>query len=189
MTTVNLLALVGLGVALGAATSGVAMTLVDGADAPTSSAVLSGDVTLAECAHAMPAAALDLLRLTGPPVLGAGDSCEAQLGTKELAVSRRALLSGGSAADLPVAALQSFEIACALLVDPDGVIERSPDWLGAQGPSCTRTAADGRGVSEVVLLTEADSVVEMRLFQTELPSVDVLHRGLASLAASAEDTW
>jgi hypothetical protein len=40
-----------------------------------------------------------------------------------------------------------------------------------------------------VLLTEADSVVEMRLFQTELPSVGVLHRGLASLAASAEDTW
>lgn len=188
---VNLFALVGVGVVLGAATSGVAMALVEQRDeAALTAAVLTEDVTARQCATAVPTSAMESLGIVAEPVLTGRNECEVSLGSRDILISRRPLLTGGKAADLPVAARQSFEVACGLLADDSANVERSPEWLPTSPPgTCVRTPVAGQGISQVVVLTAEHHVVEIRVLQLDLTSVDRLHDGLASLVAAAEVVW
>lgn len=186
----NLFALLGAGVVLGAATSGVAMTLVSQRDdAGLTSAVLTEDINARQCVTAVPPEAMETLGILAQPNLTGRNECEVRLGSRDILVSRRPLLSGGSAADLPVAARQSFEIACGLLADDDAVVERSPTWLGRTDMSCARTPNNGKGISEVVILTDEGSLVEIRVLQLDMPSLERLHDGLSGLASASEVVW
>lgn len=187
---VNLFAAATVGVVLGAAASGVAMALVEQrADTTTGTAVLSEDMSARQCVLAVPPEAMQTLGILAQPGLTGRNECEVALGSRDILVSRRPLLSGGSAADLPVAARQAFEIACGLLADDTSDVERAPAWLGRGASTCARTPADGKGISEVVLLTDAHSLVEIRVLQLDLPDVAPLHEGLAGLVAAAEVVW
>ncbi|WP_309649859.1 hypothetical protein [Nocardioides sp.] len=186
----NLFAVATVGVVLGAAASGVAMALVEQrADTTTGTAVLSEDMSARQCALAVPPEAMQTLGILAQPGLTGRNECEVALGSRDILVSRRPLLSGGSAADLPVAARQAFEIACGLLADDTSDVERAPAWLGSAADTCARTPVDGKGISEVVLLTDAHSLVEIRVLQLDLPDLAPLHEGLAGLVAAAEVVW
>ena len=187
---VNLFALLGVGVVLGAATSGVAMALLEPTDdVAGSTAVLSEDVTARQCVTAVPPEAMQTLGVLAQPVLTGRNECEVRLGSRDILVSRRPLLSGGSAADLPVAARQAFEVACGQLADDQSDVERNPAWLTGSPQSCARTPLNAQGLSEVVLLTRSDNVVEIRVLQLDMASLDQLHEGLAGLAAASEVVW
>ena len=186
----NLFALVGAGVAMGAVTSGLAMTLLEQRDeAALSAAVLTEDVTARQCETAVPDEPMETLGILAEPVLTGRNECEVRLGSRDILVSRRPLLTGGSAADLPVAARQGFEIACGLLADDNANVERSPAWLPATVRTCARTPVAGQGISQVVVLTSEHHVVEIRVLQLDLTSVERLHAGLSGLVASAEVVW
>lgn len=186
----NLFALVGAGVVLGAATSGVAIALVEPRDEAVSSiAAMSEDVTSRQCITAVPPEAMKTLGVLAPPVLTGRNDCEVQIGSRNILVSRRPLLSGGSAADQPVAARQAFEIACGLLADDESDVERDPDWLPASVPTCARTPVNSQGLSEVVVLSGRGSVVEIRVLQLDMAGVDQLHEGLSGLVSAAAVVW
>ncbi|MFA6300469.1 MAG: hypothetical protein WCS84_07355 [Nocardioides sp.] len=186
----NLFALAGVGVVLGAATSGVAMTLVEQRDeAALSAAVLTEDVSARQCATAVPDDAMETLGIVAQPLLTGRNECEVRLGSRDILVSRRPLLTGGKAADLPVAARQSFEIACGLLADDSSSVERSPKWLPRSTRTCARTPAAGQGISEVAVLTAENNLVEIRVLQLDLTDIDTLHEGLAGLVTAAEVVW
>lgn len=187
---VNLFARVGVGVALGAVASGVVVAVVEQRDeAALSAAVLTEDVTARQCATAVPPTAMESLDIVAEPVLTGRNECEVRLGSRDILVSRRPLLTGGKAADLPVAARQAFEIACGLLADGDSDVERSPEWLRPLTRTCARTPAAGQGISQVVVLTAAHHVVEIRVLQLDLTDLDRLHEGLSELATAAEVVW
>lgn len=186
----NLFALAGVGVVLGAATSGVAMTLVEQRDeAALTSAVLTEDVSGRQCVTAVPTEAMETLGIVAEPLLTGRNECEVRLGSRDILVSRRPLLTGGKAADLPVAAGQGFEIACGLLADGTTSVERSPEWLPRATHTCARTPVGGKGISEVVVLTAEDNLVEIRVLQLDLGSLDRLHEGLSGLVAASEVVW
>ncbi|MDO9497195.1 MAG: hypothetical protein Q7J48_15925 [Nocardioides sp.] len=186
----NLFALAGVGVVLGAATSGVVMTLVEQRDEDAlSAAVLTEDVSARQCATAVPHDAMETLGIVAQPLLTGRNECEVRLGSRDILVSRRPLLTGGKAADLPVAARQSFEVACGLLADDSSSVERSPKWLPRSTRTCARTPAAGQGISEVVVLTAENNLVEIRVLQLDLTNIDTLHEGLAGLVTAAEVVW
>lgn len=189
---VNLFALVGVGVVLGAAAAGSALALVERSDdAIATTTVLTEDMSARQCTTAVPPGAMQTLGIVARPGLTGRNECQVSLGSRDLLVSRRPLLSGGSAADLPVAARQAFEIACGLLADGSSDVERSPAWL-ALGPdslTCARTPVNGRGISEIFLLTDEHSLVEIRVLQLDLPGAGPLREGLAGLVSAAEVVW
>src|SRR5690606_27837548 len=111
---------------------------------------------------AVPAAAMESLGIVAEPMLTRRNECEVGLGSRDILVSRRPLLTGGRAADLPVAARQGFEIACGLLADDSSDVERSPQWLRPLTKTCARTPVAGQGISQVVVLTADHHVVEIR---------------------------
>ena len=186
MTAVNLLALMGAGVVLGAATSGAAMALVQEGDSEvTSRAVLTQEITASQCVTAVPAESRAALGITGDPALTARNTCTVMSGQRELTVSFRSLLSGGSAADLEVAARQAFDLACGFLGEDNAVLESNPDWIPGR-TTCVRTPVGGKGLSELVMLTNDNNIIEMRVFNLDLADVTKLQQGLSGLSAASE---
>lgn len=185
----NVIALLGVGVVAGVATSGLSVALLQArADDPSTAAMLTEDINAQDCIRAVPMESQRLLGFEGIPRLTARNQCEIDAGTRDVALLRRPVLSGGAAADLPIVARQLFEIRCGLLADPASDIVFSPEWLGVP-QSCARIPTSGKGLSEVVLLTEENSLIEIRVFQLDVSSVDDLQQGIDGLARAAEVVW
>lgn len=187
---VNAWGVLGTGAALGVALSLGVFALLGPANEAGPPAEFTVDVTAQDCIRAMPDEVQQAVAVVGVPRLTARNQCQIAEETGEnedLTIRRSPFTSGGLSSDLAIEARQAFENLCATRADPDSEMLRSPEWLGADRVSCTRTPESGRGLSNVVVLTEDGSVLEIRLFQLGFDSPEDLQDGLLAVVDAAEE--
>jgi hypothetical protein len=113
-----------------------------------------------------------------------GDTCTRAATQGDAEVQRRAVAAVGGD-DLPAAAASTFEEHCADLYGESGT---AVDWLGADTSACALLAPD-RGMSVLVVVTDDDAVVEVRVDADESTPEAQVQAGLVELAQAATATF
>lgn len=149
----------------------------------------------ADCQALIPDSALDLLGWDAESAvtLDSG-TCERAAAQGEVAVRRRAVAAVGES-DLPEQAERAYAERCGELdavPDPDDPSAppsagEETDWLSGDIPVCVVTADGDRGENVLLVLTDNDALVEIRVDVNEPTAADAVQAGLTELAWVAVD--
>jgi len=179
------------GAAIGALIAvGVMLALDDDSPAEANSLTTDG-LTSADCVELIPDPVFETLgwQLGGVATENAG-RCERYGDDGSTTVGDLAVVAS-SGEDRAEAAERVYDERCSELFGGGSTPDLDVEWLPDGATACARLLPEGQeqGLAEVVLLTDADEVVQIRLVAIHATAEDAVQDAFAQLVAAADQHW